>query len=241
MNRHLWIWHRRLGAVLAVVVILLCVTGVALNHTERLHLDERSLQADWLLDWYGVAAPDAGRYISAGTHDVALLGDHLYVDDTFIGAPFSDLIGAVRTDAFLVVAFANEMLVLADDLTIVERMGYAEGLPSDLAAIRSGDAGGLAVLDAAGETWVADRDIVAWQRADYRMDNWPEPAALGADRLRELGRDYRGRVLTLERLVLDLHSGRLFGLGGTWLMDIVAALMVVLAVSGLWLWTRSGR
>ena len=73
------------------------------------------------------------------------------------------------------------------------------------------------------------------------MDNWPEPAALGADRLRELGRDYRGRVLTLERLMVDLHSGRLFGLGGTWLMDIVAALMVVLAVSGLWLWTRSGR
>jgi len=241
VNRHLWIWHRRLGAVLAVVVILLCVTGVALNHTERLHLDKRSLQAEWLLDWYGVAAPDAGRYVSAGARDVALLGDHLYVDDTLIGAPFPDLVGAVRTDAYLVVAFANELLVLADDLSIVERLGHAEGLPVDLAAITSGDAGGLAVLDAAGQSWVADRDIVAWQRADYRMDNWPEPAALDGDRLRELGRDYRGRVLTLERLILDLHSGRLFGLGGTWLMDIVAALMVVLSVSGLWLWTRSGR
>ena len=241
MNRQLWIWHRRLGAVLAVVVILLCVTGVALNHTERLHLDERPLRADWLLDWYGVAAPDSGRYVSLGTHDVASLGDHLYVDDTFIGAPFPDLVGAVRTDAFLVVAFTNEMLVLADDLSIVERLGHAEGLPADLAAITSGDTGGLAVLDASGRTWVADRDIVAWQRTDYRVDSWPEPAALSADRLRELGRDYRGRVLTLERLMLDLHSGRLFGLGGTWVMDIVAALLVVLAVSGLWLWSRSGK
>jgi hypothetical protein len=64
---------------------------------------------------------------------------------------------------------------------------------------------------------------------------------LGGERLRELGRDYRGRVLTLERLMLDLHSGRLFGLGGTWLMDIVAALLVILAASGMWLWSRSGK
>lgn len=241
MNRHLWIWHRRLGAVLAVVVILLCVTGVALNHTERLHLDERPLRADWLLDWYGVAAPASGLYVRAGAHEVALLGDHLYVDKTFIGAPFQELVGAVRTDDFLVVGFTKELLVLADDLSIVERLGHAEGLPADLSAIVPGEAGGIAALDAAGRAWETDRDVVAWRPSDYRVDAWPEPAVLGGERLRELGRDYRGRVLTLERLMLDLHSGRLLGLGGTWLMDIVAALLVILAASGMWLWSRSGK
>jgi hypothetical protein len=36
-----------------------------------------------------------------------------------------------------------------------------------------------------------------------------------------------------ERVLFDVHSGRLFGRYGPWLMDIMAVLFVVLAVSGL--------
>ena len=50
--------------------------------------------------------------------------------------------------------------------------------------------------------------------------------------------------LPLERVLLDLHSGRIFGEAGVWLVDAAALLFLLLAGSGLWLWGRrhaSGR
>lgn len=41
----------------------------------------------------------------------------------------------------------------------------------------------------------------------------------------------------MERVILDLHSGRLLGNYGVYFSDIVALLMVFLAGSGLWLWS----
>ena len=38
-----------------------------------------------------------------------------------------------------------------------------------------------------------------------------------------------------ERLMLDLHAGRTFGLG-PWLMDAVALLIIVLSMTGFGIW-----
>ena len=50
----LTIWHRRLGLTAALFVLLLATTGLALNHTDGLRLDERYVGAGWLLRWYGI-------------------------------------------------------------------------------------------------------------------------------------------------------------------------------------------
>ena len=44
---------------------------------------------------------------------------------------------------------------------------------------------------------------------------------------------WRGRGLTVERLLLDLHSGRILGEAGPLLMDLVAVFLIVLSLSGL--------
>ncbi len=49
---------------------------------------------------------------------------------------------------------------------------------------------------------------------------------------------YRGNGLPLERIILDLHSGRMFGTFGEYVMDIVALLFIFLALSGGWMWCR---
>ena len=46
-------WHGRLGITAAFLFLILLATGIALNHTERLALDERYIGTEWLLDWYG--------------------------------------------------------------------------------------------------------------------------------------------------------------------------------------------
>jgi hypothetical protein len=52
------------------------------------------------------------------------------------------------------------------------------------------------------------------------------------------------RWLSWERLLLDLHSGRLFGQAGVWIVDAVGVLLITLASSGTLMWwfhRRRGR
>ena len=52
---------------------------------------------------------------------------------------------------------------------------------------------------------------------------------------------YRGRGLTVERVLADVHSGRIFARAGTLIMDAVAVFMIVLSLSGFVLWIQHSR
>ena len=56
--------------------------------------------------------------------------------------------------------------------------------------------------------------------------------------LESLSRDYRGRGLSWERLLADLHSGRILGAAGTYFMDFIALSLIVLSMTGLFQWRR---
>ena len=45
-------------------------------------------------------------------------------------------------------------------------------------------------------------------------------------------------MLTFERVLLDLHSGRIFGRAGPLVMDAAAVLFIALALTGFWMWLR---
>ncbi|NND54433.1 MAG: hypothetical protein HKN56_05610 [Gammaproteobacteria bacterium] len=66
-------------------------------------------------------------------------------------------------------------------------------------------------------------------------------ASLPAELRAELERNTPGDGITVERLLLDLHSGRLIGRAGVWLADFAAVLFILLALSGLWLWSKTRR
>ena len=54
-------------------------------------------------------------------------------------------------------------------------------------------------------------------------------------------RHYRGNGMSLERILLDSHSGRIFGTAGVIIYDILALAVGFLAISGLVLWLRGRR
>jgi hypothetical protein len=64
------------------------------------------------------------------------------------------------------------------------------------------------------------------------------PQALPETVSKALSQAYLGEGLPLERIVLDLHSGRLIGKMGVYLMDSAAVLMIVLTITGLAIWIR---
>ena len=52
---------------------------------------------------------------------------------------------------------------------------------------------------------------------------------------------YRGGGLPLERVILDLRSGRIVGQWGVYVVDGAALLFLALVITGLWMWATQYR
>ena len=64
------------------------------------------------------------------------------------------------------------------------------------------------------------------------------PNKVSEQKIDETKLNYRAQYLTLERIILDAHSGRLFGLFGVLFMDAVA---ILLSLIGIYIWIRHAR
>ncbi|HEY9053122.1 MAG TPA: PepSY-associated TM helix domain-containing protein, partial [Gammaproteobacteria bacterium] len=71
---------------------------------------------------------------------------------------------------------------------------------------------------------------------------WARPTTLNENQRTLIRQSYRGNGLTLERVILDLHSGRLFNASwGIYIMDASAIIMLLLGISGTWVWLLRKR
>ena len=246
LRRHkvFWTWHRRVGIVAALLVLVLSITGIALNHTERLRLDERHVRWGWLLDWYGIEIPRDAVSFPLEPGRISLLGDRLYLDTKLLPGLFGELSGAVGLNGMVAAVVDGDVLLLTRSGDIVDRLGGENGVPSGIDAVGRSEADPIA-LRAGGDVFTTDEDLLVWSRSGTLASgvSWAMARPLDEDTLAAIRNDYRGRILPIERVLLDLHSGRIFGTLGPYLMDAAAVLLILLALTGSWLWLgrRAGR
>ena len=88
---------------------------------------------------------------------------------------------------------------------------------------------------------MADEHILDWDVIFNEDIQWTQQYTLSDDEIEELLVAYRGNGLKLERVILDLHSGRIFGSYGLYLMDAAAIALLWLSLSGLWVWSSRRR
>jgi len=235
--RSLYIWHRYIGLVAAVFVIVLAATGLLLNHTTELGLDSVQVSSDALLDWYGVHAPANVTAYRAGARTVMDAGGKIYLDRRLLQNTEGPLRGAVDYAGLIVIATDNRLLLLTPAGELVERLDSATGVPADIQALGVTAAGALAVHTARGD-YLTDGNFSAWAAAADVDAHWSATTTLTRAQRLSLNSAYRGDGLPLERVLLDLHSGRLLGPEGVYVMDGAALLFLSLAASGIWLWIK---
>jgi len=233
--RSMYNWHRYIGVSAALLVVILAITGLMLNHTGELQLDSHYVSNDWLLDQYGIHAPASIRSYPVENRWLSQWGERLFLDQIDVGMTQEKLLGALYYDGMLVVALDSEVWLLTPQGELIEKLGGNEGIPAGMSAIGLTDEGRVAVMAAHG-VYTADRDLVIWHDAPEAITVWIDSEDLPASLYQNLLEKYRGQGLPLERVVLDLHSGRLFGQYGIYVMDAAAVLMLFLAFSGSWIW-----
>jgi len=228
-----------MGVTAAAFVLVIALTGILLNHTEDFQFDSHYVKTDWILDRYGIHAPDKLLSFQAGGRYITLMGDDLYLDRQEIRGEYRDLVGAVYLRDIFVVAVSNSIVLLTPRGEIIERLSGKDGAPASVRRIGL-DKQNRVVTQGSLDYYQADNDFIRWQhwQQDPASARWAQPDPLDPRLQQSLQQHYRGEVLPVERVILDLHSGRFFGPVGPWVFDIAAVLLILLALSGTWIWLK---
>lgn len=245
LKKFLWRWHRRIGLVAALFVLLLAVTGIFINHANSLNLHSAPLPASLRALFYSVDSP-AISSVQVNERWISQVNKtELYLDGQLLGACEGGLVGGLSQLSFNLLACEGELQLYSADWELIESVGEFQQLPTPIQhlggcnspcfQVVSGSNAGLYLLDMEQLTWG-----LAEQAAPF---GWVQFTEAPAEVHRSIDALHFGNSISWERWILDLHSGRFLGSWGVWLMDLMALLFIFSAITGVSAWwlARSRR
>lgn len=233
--RSLFLWHRYLGLSSALLVLLLASTGLLLNHTGNLNLDSRYVKSTVVLDWYGISVPTVISYNADGRW-ITQLGEHLFFDRQELLQDPAPLLGALQLKNEWIIVLQQALLLVNEEGQLIERLSNNEGIPVGMRRVGQSLSGKL-VIDTEHGFYVTDNTLLDWYEVEMINNvRWAQLEELPVVLYEQLQQQYRGIGLTLERVVLDMHSGRILGPWGIYLLDAAAVALLLLAIMGVWVW-----
>ncbi len=236
MRRILLRWHRWVGLYVSLFAILLALTGLLLNHTETFKLDEKPIRSTMILKWYGLEPEQLSQQqhypFSAGR--VTYITPDVLVNDSKVAECSTPPNTVLEHQNELLVICQEKILLLTLSGELAEIIDSSYGLPVPIDAAVINDEGVLLRsgqlffrLDPASGT-IFPGDYQNAFNTDVPIDDLNSANSTSA----------MAHSIHWERLLLDLHSGRLFGQWGVWLFDIAALCIIFLALSGVWNWLQ---
>ncbi|MCG8313709.1 MAG: PepSY domain-containing protein [Pseudomonadales bacterium] len=226
-------WHRTIGLFASFFVLLLVITGIALNHGNELGIDHQPLPHS-MLALYGVE-------IETPTSGYSIAGDwlvesqqQLFFNEQPVSVCHPPLVGAIPFAEELLVACQNGVALFTQSGELIERAGDN---PEPLVAMMALPNSDKVLMKGQFKHYTFDMSRFEWSDFEVTKSEmaWLKPTALPDALAKGIAKKSVVTEITWERLVLDLHSGRLFGQWGVWFMDLIAVLLAVLAISGVWL------
>jgi PepSY-associated transmembrane protein len=239
MNRRMRSLHRSMGAVVALFVLVLAFTGVLLNHSSELKLDKQYITWNWLLQHYGIANvwPDVVYLLDQNV--ISQFGSQVFVDAKPVAHSEKLVLGGIVLDDLIVLATDDALLLLNPEGEFIERMGAAVNVPPKIQNI--GLFHGDPVIQTRDGLWRSDFILDQWERVSLQGVGWSLPQSMPESTEAELAEYFHGKGVSVERFLLDIHNGRILGQYGVWLLDILGLLLLVLSLTGLWIWVRRIR
>ena len=202
-------WHRRVALFVMAWLAVLAFTGILVNHANDWGLDRKPLAGSLQRMVYGVenARPD---FCANAPADIADCGS---------------IFGSLAIPGGELLLAEHSLILLAEDGSLIETLPAGQtGLQRLDAAYAEGDA---VYLRAAGDTVLTSPDLLDFEPVGSEQ----------AGRLEGADWQVNDRVaaITWERLLLDLHAARFLGPFAKAFNDIVGGLILLLALTGLWL------
>jgi hypothetical protein len=230
--RFLYKLHRYIGLSSAIVLLMLAATGIALNHTDDLKLDSQMIQSEAILDWYAIKSPENIKSFATKNHWITQINQQLYFDHSALFKNESSLLGAIETDDFIVAALSNSLLLLSLQGELIEQMPL-----NTIEKIGLNNQQHI-VIKSSDDIAVSDDGLLSWHPFNKEQVQWSKSTQPPESITEDLKNNFRSSILPLERVLLDLHSGRFFGTAGIIIVDISGVFLIILALSGCAIWLK---
>jgi hypothetical protein len=224
-------WHARIGFAAMLFFLILAATGLALNHGQALGLDGRAVHAGWLARWYGIKTEPPRHAFRSEHHVLIAANGRWLLDGRISGEQLPQPVGLVEHSGIFVVASEAALYVFHEDGALIEKLerGALPGVP--VQAIGSG-ARSMVLRTASGVFTSAD--ALSWRPLTQRGVLWSAPAELSVAQ-RQAYEEALTPGVSVQQLLLDLHSGRFAGRYGPVFVDLLALLLAAVSVTGAWL------
>ena len=232
--RQLRPWHRRIGIFSTLLVMFIAISGVLINHSNHLALDTAQVKQSWLLDYYGIKAPTEISIYQQSPHKLVSAGNQVWLDEQLILEANSLVLAVTAYNNMLVAVDASHLYLMSAQGDLLETQDSATGLPPHIQSL------GLQQhlwLKTQSGLFVADSDLIDWSETQP-LAAIPWVKALDNANNAEVAEQIRSSRLHWERVLLDLHSGRFFGSFGPWLMDLVALSLIIMSLTGCYIWLQ---
>lgn len=242
---HLREWHRKLGIIAAFFIIFLSVSGMALNHTTALSLAHQPITNNWLLNHYGIAPPSDVRFYQE--NDLLVTNNSVWFNNTLLLESASDIVATTfisltqYSNARIVLVVSSHQIYLFNQQgDLIDKLGEELGVPQNINALHV-DENNVVIRTSTGY-FQTNTDFFEWQEITFVAEpEWIKPIEASEQVQGKAELLYRSQFLTVERIILDAHSGRILGLFGVLFMDAVAILLILLSISGVYIWIRYAR
>lgn len=230
----LWRWHRRLGVLAAAFALMLSLTGLVLNHSSQLGLDRSFVDWQWLNRAYGDDSAQLPAFQPGQNWVFRAANGLVYFNTTEVAPCSGNLVGALQVEGLIVAACAEELLLITPAGELLEAISTSVGLPVPVLGV--GMVEGSVALQTSSGWWLANLDTIDFTVAAPAGALVQQHAAGELPDTIRQGIPAQDSWLSWERLLLDLHSGRVAGPIGVVIIDVMGVALATLAMSGLVMW-----
>ncbi len=232
----LHIWHRYIGVTVSLFVIILSTTGLFLNFSDTLRLNTSHTSTSWLLDHYNIGNFSVNSF-QIDDQLVSQASNFIYLDGHYALNLDETLVGALNLSEYILLATQTSLVVIDHAGEIMDEIGKFTGLPENPLGISITE-DGHPVIRGINTYWKGSNELSAWQPLNGPHPKWVAPTET-PNKINNLIQEHaRSNEINYERVLLDLHSGRLLGTWGQNIMSISAVLLLVLAITGIFIWLR---
>jgi hypothetical protein len=209
-------WHRRFAVFISLWLLLLAASGLLINHAN-----------DWGLDSRPLASP-----LQQWVYGIETQGTDLCEPLTREGVVCEQLFARLKLPVGVLLLGVRDLFLLDDSGQLVEKLSVRQfGLASLQAAFAEGS---RIYLRGSNKTVLTTPDLVEGRV----LNNAAEAQLDGASwQLAEPPHE----SITWERFLLDIHAARFLGPAAKFFNDLMAVFILILALSGLWLFRAKGR
>jgi len=239
IQRFLHKWHRRIGLLLAIVFLPVALSGILINHTDDFGLADVHLNFQPLLSLYGINTPDTLQHFVTDEHTISLLKHQVFIDAHPIDLQLEHLLGAVATPTAFVLLDGQQLVLLTLEGELIERLSAIHGLPDVILNISAQQ--NTIWLKTPTHLLTSHDGLLSWEKTSSKFIAWSEPQTPSAALKHRLLAQYQGKGLSLERVLLDIHSGRILGHWSKYLMDFAGFGIIYLVFTGFFMWLKKYR